>query len=176
MSMSDEGFSSKFELARAKTNVPGILLIIVGLLNAVAAAWMLFAAQQAQNARVEDIEREMEKNPAQRQQLEQLKKQGYTMQQMVDIAVKGLTGFGSAGIVAALLTIIGGWQMRSLRAYPLAFIGSLLAAIPCISPGACCLLGEVAGLWGLVVLLNSDVSSMFGRAPPMDVDNGGDLA
>ncbi len=49
--------------------------------------------------------------------------------------------------------------MISLRWYPLAIAGSVLATIPMVSP--CCLLGLPFGIWSLVVLLQPDVKSAF---------------
>jgi len=47
-------------------------------------------------------------------------------------------------------------------------LGAILTAIPILSP--CCLLGQIVGIWALVVLFNSDVHAAFktrsGASPP----------
>ncbi len=68
--------------------------------------------------------------------------------------VAGLLGIASGGVVLA-----GAVSMMSLRWYPLAVAGSVLAIIPGISP--CCLLGLPIGIWSLIVLLQPDVRSAF---------------
>jgi hypothetical protein len=74
---------------------------------------------------------------------------------------------GSAAITAvlAILPILGGVMMRRLRGYPLAMTGAVLVAVPCLSPLGCCLMGEVIGIWCLVVLLAEDVRAAFVRSP-----------
>lgn len=61
--------------------------------------------------------------------------------------------------VAALITVIGCVQMLRLRAYGLCVLGCILALNPLNCP--CCLLEVPFAIWGLVVLLNSDVRRAF---------------
>jgi hypothetical protein len=68
---------------------------------------------------------------------------------------------GVLGVLGAFLTIFGAIQMRGLRTYGLAMFGAVLAAIPCLSISACCGLGELAGIWAIVVLLNQEVKAAF---------------
>jgi hypothetical protein len=49
--------------------------------------------------------------------------------------------------------------MISLRNYGLAMTSAVLTVIPCVTP--CCLLGQAAGIWALVVLMNNDVRAAF---------------
>jgi hypothetical protein len=175
MSIEDEGYGEKFRIARDKANVPGILLLVVGVLNLLAAIWIVYYGMQIKNYSLEEfnkqLEKQLEQNPKQKKQFEDLQKQqGMTLEQLKDLTSNVMIGWGGVGLFTALLAIFGGWGLYSLRAYPVAFIGALVTAIPCISPAACCLLGEIAGLWALVALLNSDVSSMFGMMPPRPHD------
>jgi hypothetical protein len=64
-------------------------------------------------------------------------------------------------LLAAAITIFGGMRMLKLTSYGLAVFASVLAAIPCISPMGCCGIGEGAGIWSFVVLMNADVRSAF---------------
>jgi hypothetical protein len=60
-----------------------------------------------------------------------------------------------------LLVILGGVRMLSLKSYGLAFLASVTAAVPCVSLIACCGVGEIVGIWALVVLLQPDVRAAF---------------
>src|SRR5207247_568632 len=68
---------------------------------------------------------------------------------------------GAAHLLVGLLGMIGGMRMLSLRSYGLAVMASLLTAVPCLSPLACCLLGEIVGLWAIVVLISPVVRAAF---------------
>ncbi|EMI20856.1 membrane protein [Rhodopirellula maiorica SM1] len=50
-------------------------------------------------------------------------------------------------------------RMKSLRSYPLALTGAILAAIPCISP--CYFIGIPFGIWAIVVLMRPEVKQAF---------------
>jgi hypothetical protein len=63
--------------------------------------------------------------------------------------------------IVALLVILGAARMLVLKSYGLSLFAAILTAIPCISPSACCLLGEGVGIWAVIVLLNPDVRSAF---------------
>jgi hypothetical protein len=79
----------------------------------------------------------------------------------------GLTPPPPGAMIAALaiftllsaVVALGAMQMLSLRWYPLALAGSLLAMINLAN--ACCLLGVPFGIWALVVLLRPDVREAF---------------
>jgi hypothetical protein len=64
-------------------------------------------------------------------------------------------------LISALLAIIGGIRMLQLRSYGLVMIASLVTAVPCLSPSACCLLGEIVGLWAIVVLISPVTRAAF---------------
>ena len=70
-------------------------------------------------------------------------------------------GVGVFWLILSLITIFGGVRMMSLRSYGLAVAGAVIAVIPCVSPSGCCLLGEIAGIWALIVLMNADVRAAF---------------
>ena len=55
------------------------------------------------------------------------------------------------GLAVGLFIAYAGMQMRQLRNYTLSMIGAIVAMSPCISP--CCCLGLPVGIWALVVLL-----------------------
>jgi hypothetical protein len=64
-------------------------------------------------------------------------------------------------LVPAVLAVGGGVGMYRLRSWPLAVVGALAAAAPGLSPVSCCCLGEVVGIWCVVVLLRPEVREAF---------------
>ena len=64
-------------------------------------------------------------------------------------------------LLPALLALAGGVRMYQMRGYPLAVVGSLASAVPCLSPMTCCCIGEVVGVWCVVVLLQPLVREAF---------------
>ena len=144
---------------RNRIMVPAIMLIGVGVLNLFLAggpAFYGFGASQLTPAQLE--EQLQTQNP---QQLADLKKQGYTVDQVRTWLVNG--GFIWAGVdfLASLLVILGGIRMMSLKNYGLALFASIVAALPVVSCSGCCGAGEIVGIWALIVLLNPDVRAAF---------------
>jgi hypothetical protein len=68
---------------------------------------------------------------------------------------------GSLAMLVGLVTVLGGVCMRKLRGYRLALVGAALAAVPGFSCLACVGLGEVVGVWAVVVLLQKEVRAAF---------------
>lgn len=64
-------------------------------------------------------------------------------------------------VLCAAAIILAGVQMLRRKMYPLCMTGSILAAVPCLSFLACCLVGEAVGLWAAIVLLRTDVRQSF---------------
>ena len=161
----EEGYGpgARPEVARRKVGTPAILLIIVGVFNILLALAMLgigvqwtvksvdqIRAEQQQAAElVHQFAPNLPQEEMQKQTPEQLK-----MQNMITYLASG-----AISLVSGLLTLFGGVRMRGLQSYGLAVLGSVLALLPCTSP--CCILGQVAGIWGLVVLMSQDVKSAF---------------
>lgn len=135
--------------AAEKTNLPGIFLIIVGALNVLGAIYYIF------NGGV------ILTNPALFS--EQLKGMGFAEQAPGQAKFTGIfyVGLGLVSLIICVVQIMAGVKMRSLEAYSLAVTGAVLALIPCLSPMACCGLGEGIGIWALVVLMSADVKSAF---------------
>lgn len=68
----------------------------------------------------------------------------------------------AASLIVPVLGLLGGINMLRMRAFGLAVSGAVATAIPCLSAsGCCCGLGQVVGVWCIVVLMNPDVRSMF---------------
>jgi hypothetical protein len=159
--MPDEGgrLDVDVERARAKTNAPGLFLIVVGVLNLLGAlGWLGFAYVMTTPTGAQALDQALQQNPEYRKQLEDA---GMSKE---DLLKTYQTMFGVSGgvtFLASLLTIFGGARMRSLRSYGLAVLGAVVAAIPWVSSTGFCCLGEIAGIWAIVVLLNSDVRAGF---------------
>jgi hypothetical protein len=160
---------------RDKVSLPGIFLIVVGVLNILAAAgevWLGIWIRQVPDAEIERFLAEAEKNsPDAVKQLRDKIKEIGSLEQAKEAVAKQEFIYAAGHVVLALLTIFGGASMIRLRAYGLAVTGAIISAIPCISPMGCCLIGEVVGIWALVVLFNTDVNAAFkakAGAPPPD--------
>lgn len=78
--------------------------------------------------------------------------------------VMAVTG-GIYGLMALFYLILGGvmlyggLQMLKLKRYPLAMTSCILALLPC--QGCCYVTGIPFGIWGLVVLLDPKIKSVF---------------
>src|SRR5262249_20350947 len=147
------------DVARAKTSVPGILLIILAILNVFGALGSFCAAAGFGSLTPDQYEQLIkQQGPEQQKNLEQ---SGIGPEQLRNIYVYGFGIGGVLSLLTALVTIFGGIFMRSLRAYGLCVVAAILAALPCTSAGGCCLLGEIVGIWALIVLLNGEVRAAF---------------
>jgi hypothetical protein len=150
--------------AADRANLPGTFLLIVGALNIIGSLYLLYNGVQVMMLTPEQrqqAEQELQENPEQRERLKELEKQGFSLEKLFNmISGFGLT-WGGLALVAGIVTLIGGLQMRSLHSYGLAVTAAVLAIIPCLSPAGCFGLGEAIGIWALIVLMNSDVKSAF---------------
>lgn len=145
--------------ARARVQLPAIFLIVVGALNLLGGAGAGFFGVQAGKVPPAEVERMMQqRDPARWQQMQQ---EGWTTEQVLQIYVYGGVGGAVANFLSGLLMIWGGARMLVLRAYGLAVFASVLAALPCISASACCGLGEIVGLWSVIVLAKPEVREAF---------------
>jgi hypothetical protein len=144
--------------AADRTNLPGIFLIVVSILNLLGAVLLGVRGVQLAVTPVEVFE----------EQLQQLRKmspmfagQAATAADMkTQSMVSAFVGAG-LGAVVGVLSLLAGIRMRVLRNYALAVTGSVLAALPCLSCMSCCGLGEGIGIWALVVLLDQEVRAAF---------------
>ena len=159
MSYEPEPYDTEPSAAAAKANLPGILLIVTAILNVVAALLCLLGAVGVMNLPDQTFEQAIEQQPAEnRKNLEDL---GWGPEELRHIYVACCGIPGVLGLLTAPLILFGGIQMCRLRGYGLAIFGSILALLPCISPVGCCLVGQVAGVWALIVLASPDVRAAF---------------
>jgi hypothetical protein len=154
----DYGPTPEEDAARDRTNIPGILLIVVGVLNVLLGLFLLFRAVQIAVAPAQEFAIAQDQI---RQLLPNLPQEQTTPEQAKTQAVVMAAVWGLAELGAAVLSLAGGFRMRALGSYGLAVAGAIVAMIPCVSCAGCCGLGEIAGIWALIVLANPDVRSAF---------------
>jgi len=145
--------------AKARLIAPGIMLILIGLLNLLpgfgCVAMGTFLSNQS-DAQIEQAAKQW--NAA---QWEEAKKQGYTAQWYKDFYLYSGWSVGVASGLLALLTLAGGGCMIAGRSLFMCSIGALAAIL---SPGGCGILGLVVGIWAMVVLFSEEVRTAL-RAP-----------
>src|SRR5262245_46497341 len=151
---------------REQVSMPGIFLAVVGVINILAALYLLFSGFQASKIDPDEYEKQVIERWFTTQQRQELKQEGWTAEKI--LSVTSVLGYlwGGVALVGGLLSTLGGIRMVKLRSYGLAVTGAILAAIPFLSPLGCCLIGEVVGIWSLVVLFNADVRMAFSAGSP----------
>lgn len=146
--------------AREQVMLPAILLITMGLLNLLAGFGGVGFGLMISNIPPKQFEEQL--NKQQPENLDQMKKAGYKIEDILKLYTYGGFGGGAAVIFFSLLTIVGGACMLMLRGYGMAVFSAALTAIPCLSPMSCpCLIGMVVGIWALVVLFSEGVRAGF---------------
>jgi hypothetical protein len=160
-------------MAAERTNLPGIFLIVVAILNLLAALGLVGLGFATLSLNPEEFEKAL----AQQASTQNVTKDsGYSAEQLRDLYGRTYIGWGAIALLLALVTLFAGVCMRGLRLYGLAITGAIFAALPCISPMGCCLLGEAIGLWAILVLINPAVRSAFRRAAEGETAGGADTS
>jgi hypothetical protein len=146
--------------ARDRVQFPAVFLLLVGVLNLGAAAVPVVIGVAARVVPPEQVEGQLVRDrPG---QWEAMRDRGFTIRGLLSLYFYGGLGVGGLIGVTGLLTVLGAARMLVLRSYGLAVFAAIVAAVPFLSPSGCCLLGEMVGLWALVVLLDPDVRAAFG--------------
>ena len=147
--------------ARAKTVPPAIFLIIVSVLNLLFGIYLLvnaiFVKQGGGNA-----EAEMEKqwDDMEADQKAAMEKLGInSAHDFLTVSANIMLGWGGLTSLVSVLTLLGSIRMLGMHSYGLAMFGAVVTAIPCVTP--CCLIGQIAGIWAIIVLMNPDVRRAF---------------
>jgi hypothetical protein len=145
-----------------KVKLPAIFLIVAGVLNIFGAGYFILngiVMSLNPEATAEQMTTQMTAlNP---NALKDLQNAGLSP---IDLVKRGSLAYmigGAVGVLAAVLTILGGVRMMMLKSYGLAVFASILAALPCISFLGCCGLGEGIGIWALIVLMSADTKAAF---------------
>jgi hypothetical protein len=138
---------------------PAVALLLVGIINMMMSFGSIGIGVFYSRIPPDKMEEILEKqNP---EQYAQMREAGFTAEKLSKIYTYGGCGSGAVGLFVSLLTILGAIGMMRLRMHWLAVIVAVLTAIPCISPLACCLVGEGVGIWALVILLTPEVRAAF---------------
>lgn len=143
--------------------LPGVFLIVVGVLNLFAGGcfgYMGYTFTQIPAADLQKAyEQQVQNNPQQKEAMQQ-----YHIESGEDLRpfyVKGGYGWAAVTVPVALLIMLGGLLMCLRKARGFAIFSAVLAAVPVISPMACCLIGMGVGIWALVVLFSADGKAAF---------------
>jgi hypothetical protein len=156
------------EAVKGRIRPPAIFLIVVGALNLLVAVYCLGdgiltavtkTPAEVRQQSIDFYKTAIQDPQMQKSMVDSLEKQDPQTAYME--GVLGTIGGGVFWLIMGLLTLFGGLRMMALKSYGLAITGAIIAAIPCVSPTGCCLLGEAAGIWSLIVLLNNDVRAAF---------------
>jgi hypothetical protein len=146
--------------ARQRVQAPAIALIVVGILNLFAVGWFLFNVAVMGFTPANRLHEQMleiyQGFPPMKAELnkkspDELKNQALVVGWII-VAL---------ALVNTLVTIAGGVRMLSLKNYALCVCGAICASLPCLSGLACCGVGEIIGIWVLIVLLNPQVREAF---------------
>ncbi len=137
--------------ALLRVNIPGIMLIVVGVVNVLCAILVLFRSLQI----LTNFDQEYQKAA---DTMDRMGQAGLTPD-LLRGETYGLLIGSIVALIASGLIVMAGARMRILRGYGFAMMGAILAVIPCISP--CCLLGLPFGIWALIVLANPEVRAAF---------------
>lgn len=149
-------------MAGQRLTLPGIFLIVIGVLNILASIAPFSVAFFGMRFSPEEFEKVLRSDPNQQDNLRKMKEHNLTFQDLLDIYVKGGIGYGVVILIASFLIIVAGICMLRRKARSLAILGAITAALPCISPSSCpFLIGLAVGIWALVVLVNQEVKAAF---------------
>jgi hypothetical protein len=157
------------EAVKGRVRAPAIFLIIVGALNLIIALYQLYGGAMLLSKTPAEVHQEsVEVSKA---IVDALIKDPDMAKKVMDQAENAdpkaqynqalMTNFCTGAVwgILSLITLIGAVRMLGLRGYGLAMTGAVIAAIPVVS--CCCVLGQIAGIWAIVVLMNSEVRSAF---------------
>jgi hypothetical protein len=154
MSYEPESFEPERPAMAGRTSPPGIFLIVVGILNVLAGLGCGGCAVFFMSVPDELIEQGFKQQPPENRKA--MEEQGIGPQQLRNIYVFGGGIPGVLGVITGPLILIGGIQMCRVRGYAMGVFASVLALL-----FGCCILGQAAGIWALVVLVNPDVKAAF---------------
>ncbi len=155
----DDSQADKAEIAaRKRLRLPARFLLLVSVLNVVTGIYLMVHAiilkKQGADAEVRQRWDIMLAKPGGKEIFE-----GWTADSFVTATANGLLGYGGISGLISVLTLAGARRMLELRSYGFAVTAAVLTAIPCMTP--CCFLGQAAGVWAFVMLMQPDVRRAF---------------
>jgi hypothetical protein len=147
--------------ARERILFPAILLIIVGVVNFLFMGFCAFSTLVSRMQPIETQRANLNQNPQLKQMYDDLEKQGYKFEDVIRMGQWLYTGLSVSNLLTAFLSLFAGIRMLQLRNYGLVFFAAVVSAIPCVSGSGCCCLGELAGIYAVVMLLQTDIRDAF---------------
>ena len=147
--------------ARGKVVPPAIFLIIVGVLNLLCGLFfMVSGIIDKSGAAAAEEAAEKQWDALSDDQRDVMKQVGVdSAHDSLMFAANFGLGWGGELSLVAVLALFGSIRMLGLHSYGLAMFGAILTAIPFVTP--CCLIGQIAGIWAIIVLMNPDVRKAF---------------
>ena len=143
--------------AKAKLQIPAILMIVTGVLGLLIAAYYLLNGFVVMNTDIDaQLEMQRQLNPQFEEGIERL---GMTPESYFAMIVNFCFVGSGISALTSLLCIFGGIKMRAAKSYGLVMIAAISCLLPCLQP--CCVLGLPTGIWSLIVLMNADVKRLF---------------
>lgn len=137
------------ESALATVNMPGIFLILIGVIGLLFGVVGLFTSpesiQQMMQTRSEGM------TDAQQEQIEQ----------MILKWGKSAWIFTVIGFLVNGLAVYAGMQLRMLRSYTLVMVATILTMVPCFSGCPACCLSIPLGVWILIVINKPEIRPYF---------------
>jgi hypothetical protein len=155
----DDPQYDKTEIAALKRiRRPARLLLFLSVLNLAIGIYFMVRAivlkKQGPDVELREQVDKMVKNPDAGDLF-----QGWTAETVLTVVANGLLGCGGISGLVSVLTLAGARRMLELRSYGLAMTAAVLMAVPCLTPG--CLIGQIAGVWAFVILVQPDVRKAF---------------
>jgi hypothetical protein len=137
-----------------------IFLLIVNVLNLLAGLYFMVNGIVIKKSAVAQAQMEKQWDDMKPEERDAAKKIGINSPgDFVTLAGNLSLGWGGLTALVSVLSVFGAARMLSLRSYGLAMFGAIVTAIPCVTP--CCLIGQVAGIWAFVILVQPDVRRAF---------------
>jgi hypothetical protein len=151
-----------------RAHIPGVFLIVLGACNLLSAVFPLVGLVRLSTIDPVVVFEQTKKlnlamfppdSPWHDEMVKQMNEQtpeGLRRQNLITYSIGAV-----AWLLSGVLVFLGGMSMVRMRGYSMAVLGSVVAALPVLSPVACCCLGEAIGIWALIVLLSADVRDSF---------------
>ncbi len=184
MSLGPEPGGPNFQQLVTRVKVPAFLLITVGALNLFLGAGGLLR-ESITNLQMDEKTRKAKAAAIWDDMGEDSKRLARSNGMTKDTWVESTPTmdritliWGISATLGGLVVCYGAWQMNRLQSIIAARIGAIVACIPFVSCMGCMGIGQIVGIWAMVVLFGRDVSLLFETAahPPMPMgpDEGGE--
>mgnify|MGYP000843977813 CR=1 FL=1 len=122
-----------------RVKVPGILLIVLGVLTDLAGVWQIVSNALGIRLPGQEVPPGME---------------GF----MHFMETFGIV-LGALNLISGVVLVLGGLSLMRRKSYGLAMTGAILAIVPGFS--CCCLFGMPLGIWALLLLLKPEIKAAF---------------